>query len=102
MEGHDQSAQIVGLTGVYDADGSLAGELSYWIGARLGRRHCALCDITHGLVREKPEWKDVLDRLPVEFDAVHIWMSALQQSRKRAAVMSHAWSRSAWTGRPRS
>jgi hypothetical protein len=27
--------------------------LSSFIGARLGRAHCALCDITHGLVRER-------------------------------------------------
>ena len=72
MEGREQSAAIVELTGVYDADGSLSGEISYWIGARLGRRHCALCDITHGLVRTKPEWRRQLDHLPVGFTAVHL------------------------------
>ena len=45
------SQQIVRLIGVYDANGTLSGELAYWIGARLGRRHCSLCDITHGSVR---------------------------------------------------
>jgi hypothetical protein len=62
----------VRLTGVYDANGSLSGELSYWIGARLGRRHCALCDVTHGLLRAKPEWIQLADQLPVEFKAVHL------------------------------
>lgn len=66
------SRRLTGLTGVYDADGSLSGELSYWIGARLGRRHCALCDITHGLVREKDEWSRLAARLPVGFTAVHL------------------------------
>lgn len=59
------------LVGVYDADGSLRGELTYWIGARLGRAHCALCDITHGSVREKDGWKRCRAGLPVPFDAYH-------------------------------
>ena len=59
------SSRIVKLTGVYDANGSLPGELAYWVGARLGVRHCALCEITHGLVRAKPEWHQARDELPV-------------------------------------
>lgn len=43
--------------GVYDADATLLGEVSYWIGARFGRRHCSLCDLTHGTFRMKSEWK---------------------------------------------
>jgi hypothetical protein len=72
MEQTGQAAAIISLTGVYDAEGTLAGELAYSIGARLGRRHCALCDITHGLVRTRPEWKEALDGLPVRFTAVHL------------------------------
>jgi hypothetical protein len=64
-------AQLVRLVGVYDADSSLRGELSYWIGARLGRAHCALCDITHGLVRERTEWKTCRAGLPIPFDTFH-------------------------------
>src|SRR4051794_20045895 len=59
------------LIGVYDADGSLRGELTYFVGARLGRRHCSLCDITHGLVRERPEWSAFRSSLPVPFDTYH-------------------------------
>jgi len=33
---------------VYDADGSLAGEISYALGKLAGGRQCALCDISHG------------------------------------------------------
>ena len=33
---------------IYDADGSLAGELSYALGKLAGARRCALCDISHG------------------------------------------------------
>ena len=43
---------------MYDADHTLIGEVSYWVGARLGRRHCALCDITHGLFTPKRDWTE--------------------------------------------
>jgi len=59
------------LIGVYNADGTLRGELRYFIGARLGRAHCSLCDITHGLVRERAEWRSGRARLPVAFDTYH-------------------------------
>ena len=62
---------IVRLVGVYDADGTLRGELAYWVGARLGRRHCSLCDITHGSVRQRPEWRACQADLPVPFDTYH-------------------------------
>ena len=63
--------RILRLVGVYDADGTLRGELAYWVGARLGRRHCSLCDITHGLVRERSEWAACRVGLPVPFDTYH-------------------------------
>ena len=62
---------IVRLVGVYDADSTLRGELAYWVGARVGRRHCSLCEITHGLVRQRPEWKACRANLPVPFDTYH-------------------------------
>lgn len=65
-------APIESLVGVYDADGTLRGEISYWIGARFDRRHCALCDITHGTFRAKPEWQAVCLGLNVPFKAVHL------------------------------
>lgn len=63
--------RIVGLVGVYDADHTLRGEVAYWIGARLGRRHCSLCDITHGTFRQRPAWKACRDGLPIPFHTFH-------------------------------
>ena len=60
------------LVGVYDANGSLSGEIAYWIGARVGRSHCGVCDITHGLVRPKEEWRRQIESLDVDFIAVHL------------------------------
>lgn len=59
------------LVGVYDADGTVWGELSYVVGARLGRAHCSLCDITHGALRERASWKTCRAGLPVPFETFH-------------------------------
>ena len=59
------------LIGVYDADGTLLGEVRYWIGARLGRTHCGLCEITHGLFTERTDWQRCRDELDVEFRTYH-------------------------------
>ena len=62
---------VIRLVGVYDADGTLLGELRYWFGKRLGHAHCALCDITHGSVRERSDWKRCRAGLPVPFETYH-------------------------------
>jgi len=66
------SATVRRLVGVYNANGTLGGELAYFVGARLGRAHCALCDVTHGFVRERPEWKACRVTLPVPFETYHL------------------------------
>ncbi len=59
------------LIGVYDADGSVVGEIRYWVGARFGRSHCSLCDITHGTFRGRPAWRELREALPVDFPTYH-------------------------------
>jgi hypothetical protein len=66
-----QPGRIVEFVGVYDADATLWGELSYWVGARLGRRHCALCDITHSMFTRRAEWSACAERLGVPFTTHH-------------------------------
>jgi hypothetical protein len=69
------SSPIVALFGIYDADATIVGEVSYWIGARFGIRHCSLCDITHSLFTQKSEWQQCQKRLAqehrVDFQAYH-------------------------------
>jgi hypothetical protein len=65
-------AQVVRLVGVYHASGTTWGELSYWLKARFGGVHCALCDITHGTLREKTTWKQCKATLTVPFETVHL------------------------------
>jgi len=70
-DGPEAREGLIRLIGVYDADHTLRGELAYWVGARLGRAHCALCDVTHGVVRGKRAWHEYRERLPVPFDTFH-------------------------------
>lgn len=65
-------AAVTELIGVYHASGTLWGELSYWVGARLGRAHCSLCDVTHGTFRRKPEWSACESALSVPFVTYHL------------------------------
>ena len=70
-QGMDPSVAPTELIGIYDADSTLWGELSYWVGARLGVKHCELCDITHGTFREKSQWRMCVEQLPVSFSTFH-------------------------------
>lgn len=62
---------IIEFVGVYDADSTILGEVGYWLGARLGIRHCSLCDITHGLFTERNDWKQCRESLVVPFTTFH-------------------------------
>jgi len=66
------SSAYLELIGVYNANGGLAGELAYVSGKLMGTAHCSLCDITHGLVREKAEFKACKEALPVPLRTLHI------------------------------
>ena len=57
--------------GVYNADASIWGEVSYWFGARLGIRHCSLCDVTHGKFRKRADWVQCSESLGVSFSTYH-------------------------------
>lgn len=63
--------RVLSIVGVYDADGTTIGEVRYWFGARLGRVHCELCDITHGTFRRKREWDSFVASCGVPFETFH-------------------------------
>lgn len=60
------------LIGIYNAKGSLSGEVSYFFGKLAGTRHCALCDITHGIIREKSVFVDAKSQLDMPFETLHL------------------------------
>ena len=65
------TSTITELIGVYDADSTLFGEISYWAGARLGITHCSLCELTHGLFTKKSEWTQCAESLAIPFRLFH-------------------------------
>ena len=65
------TSNITELIGVYDADSTLLGEVSYWVGARLGITHCSLCELTHGLFTKKSEWTQCAESLSIPFRLFH-------------------------------
>ena len=65
------TSNITELIGVYDADSTLLGEISYWVGARLGISHCSLCELTHGLFTQKSEWRQCAESLTIPFRLFH-------------------------------
>lgn len=65
------SVAIRRLIGIYNADGSLRGELTYLLAKLSGRAPCALCDITHNWVRPSRDFQQAVRELPVPFDFVH-------------------------------
>lgn len=66
-----QRRTIRRLVGVYDADGTVAGEVRYWVLARFGAAHCSLCDITHGVFRVRADWQRCQAAMAVPFDTFH-------------------------------
>jgi len=63
---------VAQLIGIYEANGSLRGELSYVLGKLFGTRHCALCDITHGAVSKKRTFAELEKELPIPITLVHL------------------------------
>lgn len=62
----------VSLVGIYDADGTLSGEVRYAVGKLLGRGKCALCDITHGWnPMGSRSWKQACAVSDVEVELIH-------------------------------
>jgi len=62
---------MIEVVGVYNADSTFVGEVSYWIGARLGVAHCSLCDVTHGLFTERADWRSCRDQSPFSISMFH-------------------------------
>ncbi len=63
---------IVRFVGIYDADGTVIGELKYMAGKLMGTAHCALCDLTHGTkLKGRADFKACAESLPVPIDLFH-------------------------------
>lgn len=64
--------EVRALTGIYEAEGSIRGEIKYVLGKLMGTAHCALCDITHRGISQKKGFVQCREALPVEMSTVHL------------------------------
>jgi len=65
------SEKVVRLHGVYDATGTTAGEIAYFLRRTLLNQHCSLCDITHSTFSRRPTWDRCVTDLGIEFQLHH-------------------------------
>jgi hypothetical protein len=59
------------LTFVYDANGTLFGEIAYLFRSRFKGEHCSLCDITHSWRGKRSEFTSCAARLSVPITYLH-------------------------------
>ena len=59
------------FVGIYNANGSLLGEVSYVLAKYTGRGHCELCDITHGTFRRKRSWDTACEQAGINVELLH-------------------------------
>jgi hypothetical protein len=62
---------MVRYTGIYNADGSILGEISYVAKKLVGRGSCALCDITHGWTGRKKNFDATCSAASIEWELLH-------------------------------
>lgn len=60
------------LVGIYNAKGSIVGELQYFFGTLTGQTQCALCDITHGVFKGKVAFSKAKQPLGIPFEILYL------------------------------
>jgi hypothetical protein len=60
------------VVGIYNADGSVTGELAYAAAKLTGRGSCELCDVTHGWNPfGRREWKTAIRQSDLDITFIH-------------------------------
>ena len=63
---------MIRIVGIYNADGSILGELNFAIGKVTGKSDCGLCDLTHGWnPLGKLSWRNACSASSIEIELVH-------------------------------
>lgn len=70
------------LIGVYNADGGIVGELTYFFGHLIGVRSCTLCDISHSPIMKKSSFKALEQHLLTEH-GIRVRMIHLNERNER-------------------
>ena len=68
------------VVGIYNASGTVWGEMTYVFRKLVGRGSCALCDITHGWSPVmRPDFKQACEARAWSFDLLHIDEATAEQ-----------------------
>ena len=59
------------FTGIYNADGTILGEIAYVAKKLAGRGSCALCDITHGWTGRRRDFDATCTTAGIEWELLH-------------------------------
>ena len=57
---------------IYNAEGSIFGELKYLYNKFIRDIKCSMCDITHNTLSEKREWKKRCTVSPFKIECLHL------------------------------
>jgi len=57
---------------IYNAEGSIFGELKYFYNKYIRDIKCSMCDITHNILSEKKEWKKRCMVSPLKIECLHL------------------------------
>ena len=57
---------------IYNAEGSIFGELKYLYKKYTKNIKCSMCDITHNIFSEKSEWKNKCIISPFKIECLHL------------------------------
>ena len=66
------ASKEIELICVYDADGSLLGELNYLWKKVFHSFTCSMCDITHNLITTKKKWKTAVQNCRYNISTYHL------------------------------
>ena len=59
------------FVGIYNADGTILGEITYVVKKIAGRGSCALCDITHGWTGRRRDFDSTCSTAGIEWTLLH-------------------------------
>lgn len=57
---------------IYNAEGSLRGELEYIYNKYVNNIKCSMCDITHGTISLKRKWKEKCSTFEIKIECLHL------------------------------
>ena len=57
---------------IYNANGSVTGEIIYFLKKYFYGLRCSMCEITHNFISEKKDWKTRLSKTKINLKTVHL------------------------------